>query len=87
MQPIVRASGVVAVSEGGSAALLDPKRGTYFGVDEVGFAIWQLLAQPQTLDQVVAALLREYDVTLDELREDASAFIGKLEEEGLVTPR
>jgi len=59
--------------------------GTYFGLDEVGSRIWQLLQTPRSVREIREALLEEYDV--DETRCEAAvrSLLASLEEHGLVT--
>ena len=42
----------------------------YYGLDEVGSRVWQLLQEHQTLDPIVGALLDEYEVDETTLRRD-----------------
>ncbi len=68
----------------GEAVLLDLTTGTYFGLDEVGTRVWQLLEQHGSNDAVVAALLEEYAVDEPRARADVDRLILELSEKGLV---
>ena len=68
----------------GEAVLLDLATGTYFGLDEVGTRVWQLLEQYGSNDAVVAALLEEYAVDEPRARADVDRLILELSEKGLV---
>ena len=68
----------------GEAVLLDLATGTYFGLDEVGTRVWQLLEQHGSNDAVVAALLEEYAVDEPRARADVDRLILELSEKGLV---
>ena len=46
--------------------LLSVDNGQYYGLNVVGASIWRLIQQPRTLDEVRAALLREYDDVSDD---------------------
>ncbi|MEK9500059.1 PqqD family protein [Gaopeijia maritima] len=73
------------ISEG--AVLLHGDDEVYFGLDEVGARIWQLLPPHSgTLDEVVAALQAAYpEVDAETLRVDASDLLAELRAAGLVT--
>ena len=66
------------------AVILDLKSQRYYGLDLVGTRMWQLLAEHGRVDEVVRAMLDEFDVEEEQLREDVSTFLSKLEEQGLV---
>ncbi len=69
---------------GGEAVLLNLESGTYYSLDEVGTRMWNLLAADGRPESVVAALLAEYDVAEDRLREDLEALVADLARAGLV---
>jgi hypothetical protein len=68
----------------GEAVLLDVRNGTYFGLNGVGTRIWELLAQGQTVGEVLVALSAEFDVEPGTLERDVSSFVRALELRGLV---
>ena len=53
--------------------------GLYF-LTEVGAFIWDLLPQAQDEDEILRAVLEEYDVDEATAREDITAFLDKLKE-------
>lgn len=59
----------------------------YVGIDAVGQRIWDLLATPRTLDDLVSRLVQEYEVTRETCERDVSGFIEALEHHGLVARR
>jgi hypothetical protein len=68
----------------GEAVLLELSRGVYFGLDEIGTRIWQLLGAGRSLQETVAALVDEYDVTEAQGAEDLLALVRELEERRLI---
>ena len=68
----------------GEAVLLDLATGTYFGLDEVGTRVWQLLERHGSIDAVVPALLEEYAVDEPRVRADVDRLIRELSDKGLV---
>jgi len=83
-QKITFAETVFAQEVDGEMVLLDMESENYFGLDEVGTAIWQAMQEKETLQEVLDVLLEQYEVEIDMLKNDLSNFVGKLEESGLV---
>ena len=47
---------------GGETVILHLDRGMYFGLNEVGSRIWQLVQEPTSIADICAALMAEYEV-------------------------
>lgn len=83
-QKITFADTVFAQEVDGEMVLLDMESENYFGLDEVGTAIWQAMQEYGTLQEVFNAMLEQYDVEEEVLERDLSDFVEKLLESGLV---
>jgi predicted DNA-binding transcriptional regulator len=68
----------------GEAVLLEIESGVYFGLNEIGSRIWNLLVAHGELERVLTELLDEYDVSERRLRADLEAFLATLVERQLV---
>ena len=68
----------------GETVLLDLDSEFYFGLDEVGTRVWQMLQEGVNHDAMVDRLLSEYDVEREELERDVRELLGQLLESGLV---
>lgn len=68
----------------GEAVLLSTKNEHYFGLDEIGLRFWKLLDELKNPTLVVQALLAEYDVDENTVKEDLESFILKLEQADLI---
>jgi hypothetical protein len=68
----------------GESVLLDMDSEQYFGLDEVGTRIWQLLTEHGRLAEVYAAMLAEFDVEPAVLERDLANLIAALADRGLV---
>jgi hypothetical protein len=55
-----------------------------FVLSETGRSIWEHLDGRHSLDDLVAGVVREFEVEAEQARSDALAFIGQLEEAGLI---
>ena len=64
--------------------LLNLDRGTYFGLDEVGFQIWMQITKCPSVEQAFVVLESQYEVEPDQLRSDMTKLIVQLSEHGLV---
>ena len=83
-QKVIFAETVFAQEVDGEMVLLDMESENYFGLDEVGTAIWQAMQEKETLKEVLDVLLEQYEVEKEMLEHDLSDFVGKLIESGLV---
>ena len=83
--PVSVAPDVLHQELGGETVLLNLTNESYFGLDEVGTRIWQVLAETSSPSEVVARLLAEYDVSPEQLRGDVERLVTQLAEAGLVS--
>ncbi len=83
-QKITFADTVFAQEVDGEMVLLDMNSENYFGLDEVGTAIWQAMQEKETLQEVLDVLLEQYEVESDVLEKDLANFVNKLVESELV---
>ena len=74
----------VSCDREGEAAVLNLKTGVYYGLDEVGASVWRMLDEPRRVDELVDALLGEYEVDREECQRDVIALLGELAVRGLV---
>jgi len=65
--------------------LLDLEGESYFGLNEVGTRIWQLLQSKQTVGETMTTLSEEYDVGQKQLETDVSELLDKLSDAGLIS--
>jgi hypothetical protein len=78
------AKDVVFRDVSGEAVLLNLATGTYFGLNEVGTRIWNLLLEHESVDDVVSRLLTEFDVKEEVVRSDLETLIKDLRLKGLL---
>jgi Coenzyme PQQ synthesis protein D (PqqD) len=81
---VVAWEGNVSGDQGGEAAVLICKDGMYYGLDDVGARIWELIAEPCTVGEICDTLLDEYEVEPDVCERDVIALLGELTAKGLV---
>ena len=76
---------VLSQEVAGETVLLDLASESYFGLDEVGTRIWQLLQEGAGREQLIDTLLDEYEVERAELERDVGQLLDGLADAGLVT--
>ena len=66
------------------SVLLNLETEQYFGLDETGTRMWQLVTTSPNIDTAYQELLAEYDVQPEMLRENLNELLGHLVEHGLL---
>ena len=84
-QKIEISSEVLTQEVGGETVILDLKSESYFGLDEVGTRIWQLLQENEDIQTITATMLNEYDVKEEQLEKDIQNLLTQLDKAGIVT--
>jgi hypothetical protein len=72
---------------GDDIVALSLERSLCYGMENVTAAVWSLLEQPLSADELCARLLEQYDVPPDRCRSDIAVLLAELEKEGLVEAR
>lgn len=75
---------VTSTREGDSTVLLDHRAGAYFGLDEVGTRVWELLGTGASLTAVVDTLAEEYEVPRAVLERDTTEIVSRLRQSNLL---
>lgn len=81
---IARSPDAVSRAVAGEALVFDLGSNRFFTLDGVGTRVWELIAQPTTFGEVLAAMLSEYDVEEERLAEDLQRLFGEMAEGRLV---
>jgi Coenzyme PQQ synthesis protein D (PqqD) len=66
------------------SVLLNLETERYFGLDETGTRMWQLVTASQDIEAAYQELLAEYDVEPELLRTNLTDLLGQLVENGLL---
>jgi hypothetical protein len=69
---------------GEEVVILDLTSSSYLGLDDVGAAIWNLLAEPRAVTDLEAHLAAIYEVDSADLSRDLRQFLEELVDRGLV---
>ncbi|MEJ2586981.1 MAG: PqqD family protein [Deltaproteobacteria bacterium] len=68
----------------GEIVLLNPKTGGCFGLQAVGASFWGMVDGNRSLEDILLALLDEYDVEETTLTRDIHALLAEMRERGLI---
>ena len=69
----------------GETVILDLQSESYFGLDEVGTRIWQLLQQNGDVQKTFDVMMQEFDVDAERLETDMHELLKMLDKYGLIT--
>jgi hypothetical protein len=76
--------GVLVRDLHGESVVLNLQTEKYFGLDEVGTRMWEVLTTADTIQAAYETLLVEYEVEPNLLRADMEKLISELVEHGLL---
>lgn len=79
---ISRVANWVGARVGEEIIMMDVERGKYIGLTETGARIWDLLAEPRSMEYLCAALCREYEISPTACRTEVEAFLIEMEKHG-----
>ena len=66
------------------SVLLNLETECYYGLDETGTRMWQMVTSAPSIDNAYAELLSEFDVVAEMLRQHLSELLGRLVDLGLL---
>ena len=84
-QTITLSPDVISQEVSGETVLLDLESENYFGLDEVGTRIWQLIKEKGDVQDIYDTLLAEYEVEEERLLQDLTELLDEISQLGLVT--
>jgi hypothetical protein len=75
-----------AVEMDGELVMMGQEQGEYYGLRDVAASIWEHLAEPRTVEELVELVCEEWSVTPEVCRPDILAFLDDLLLRKLVSP-
>jgi hypothetical protein len=81
---IVASSDQISSDLGGESIILNLKSGTYFGLNEVGSRVWELIQSPRRFADLSMTLCHEYVVDSDVCDRDLMTLLQELHTAGLI---
>ncbi len=68
----------------GESVILNLDSGVYYGLNNLGTRVWNLIQEPTEVQKVHESLLHEYDVEPERCERDLLAWLHRMAEAGLV---
>lgn len=81
---VARIPNLIATDLDGNKVMMNMESGKYYMLDGIGSRIWQLLETSPSINDIVSALVREYDVDHQQCLADLLRFFSKMAQAGLV---
>jgi hypothetical protein len=75
---VAATSDQVSAHLGEEVVILGFQAGSYFGLDQVGAFVWNLLQEPQKVADIRDAILEEYEVESQDCERDLLALLDEL---------
>lgn len=79
-----RSDDPVAAAVDGQVVMMSLSQGRYFGLDTVGSRVWELLAAPIRIADLLTQLQADYDVDAETCARDTLPFLTELVSQRLV---
>ncbi|WP_219837798.1 lasso peptide biosynthesis PqqD family chaperone [Paenibacillus sp. R14(2021)] len=86
-QTVVQSTGSVVSDMSGEKVMFVVSSGKYYNLGAIGGRVWELIASPIPVKQLVDALMAEYDVELSACEKQVEAFLKNLHAEALIEVR
>lgn len=77
---------VLSTDLGDEYVMMDIDSGDYFSLDGVSRRIWELLDTPASPDDLVTALIGEYDVDAETCKAEVTSFLQDLLDANILQP-
>lgn len=81
---VSQAKGNLASQMGGETVMMSIESGKYYNLGEIGGRIWESIAAPVSISELVTKLTEEYDVSTEDCTSQVISFLDHLASEKLV---
>jgi acetylornithine/succinyldiaminopimelate/putrescine aminotransferase len=81
---IVQGEGNIVSDMDGEKVMLNIANGKYYNLGQIGGYIWELISAPISVEQLVTALMKEFDVEQEVCEEQTKVFLNHLLEEKII---
>lgn len=82
----IREPDLITADMDGETVMMSIQHGEYLGLNRVASRVWELLAEPSSVDTLVARICAEFEVDPATCAFDLQAFTQELLDNGLVRP-
>ena len=81
---IMAKESVLSTTIDGETVVLEPDRGQYYGLNDVGTYVWKLLEEPHTIGEICEKVTETYDVEYQRCKDDVTKMFLQMDEKGLI---
>ena len=81
---VARSAEVISSQIAGETIAMHLDKGTYFGFDRIGTAIWDELTEPIAVRSICDRLVERFDVDRERCEREVSDYLCRLEREGII---
>jgi hypothetical protein len=74
----------VSCNLNGESVILSLKKDSYYGLNNVGTFVWEMIKEPKTFRQIKDAILVKYEVNPDECERDLLELVNDLLDKELI---
>lgn len=71
----------------GEVVMMSVENGEYYGLNEIGSAIWERIADEITVDELIIKLMEDYEVDRPECKADTLEFLEEMISKKLIVFR
>ncbi len=75
---------IVASDIDGETVMMSIENGKYYGLDDIGSRIWELIEKPAKVSELIDTLLERFDVDCDTCERDVLRFLNELNGEKIL---
>lgn len=81
---VARTKDQVSCDLAGEAVILGLNKSEYYGLNDVGTIIWNLIQEPKKVSEVVELILNEYDAENEKCEKDIISLLNEMEKNNLL---
>ncbi|AGA59242.1 MAG: lasso peptide biosynthesis PqqD family chaperone [Thermobacillus sp.] len=81
---VVQKPGAIVSDMNGEKVMLSVENGKYYNLGKQGGRIWELIASPIAIPDLVSALTAEYDIDRETCERDVLKFLASLQREKMI---
>ncbi len=75
---------IVASDIDGETVMMSIENGEYYGLDDIGSRIWELIEKPVKVSDLIDTLLERFDVDRETCKKDVLKFLNELNEDRIL---
>ncbi|CAM4140603.1 lasso peptide biosynthesis PqqD family chaperone [Paenibacillus alkaliterrae] len=84
---VVQSDGYLVSDMNGEKVMLSIENGKYYNLGQIGGRVWELMASPVSIQDMVKQLVTEYEIEPESCEQQVRHFLQKLATEGLIQVR